>query len=99
MKKITLIIVSLVTAVACFAAVNQKGTWFENRDEVEGKIEHLSSDGDLTGDVTGDVTGDLTGSVTGGMTTNYTFLSGGGTTGQVWFAGGVITNLDINIGD
>jgi hypothetical protein len=34
-----------------------------------------------------------------GLTTNFTFLSATAVTGQVWFADGVLTNLDTNIGD
>ena len=34
-----------------------------------------------------------------GKTTNFTFMSATSVTGMVWFVSGVLTNVDLNIGD
>jgi hypothetical protein len=34
-----------------------------------------------------------------GISTNFTFLSATDVTGRVWIASGILTNVDLNIGD
>jgi len=67
-----------------------------------GNVAQVTSDlSDLSGIVT-TATGNVatvTGTLAAGISTNFTFLSATDVTGQVWFASGILTNVDLNIGD